>query len=234
MQEPSADTDSHDSSPVHNVDSHTLGAFRRLDRNSETHHDSDPEAGLAEKVLTMDDPGLTAPKDTKAKDCDPSLRGWRMVVQNFTPSYGSSSPSSASKRVSSANTYPSSNSRWFIITMSTGVLSLMLHLLPYNGHWLQVIANIYFVLNLVLFVLFTAISALRYTLYPHLWGSVVKHPHQSLFLATFPVGLATLVNMTVLAVAPRWGHGVAIVAWVFWWIVVVLALATCIHMTYVM
>lgn len=118
--------------------------------------------------------------------------------------------------------------------MSTGVLSIMLHQLPYNGHWLRVISIIFFVTNVVLFVLFTILSILRYTLYPRLFLGVLRHPHQSLFLATFPVGLATLINMIVLVCAPEWGDGMAILAWVLWWIVTVLALTTCVHLTYVM
>lgn len=118
--------------------------------------------------------------------------------------------------------------------MSTGVLSLLLHQLPYNGDWLQIISVIFFVLNLVLFVVFSIITALRYLLYPKLWPAVLRHPHQSLFLATFPVGLATLVNMTVVVCVPVWGHGMATLAWVLWWIVSLLALTTCCHLTFVM
>jgi tellurite resistance protein TehA-like permease len=118
--------------------------------------------------------------------------------------------------------------------MSTGVLSILLHQLPYNGHWLRVLSVIFFVTNLVLFLTFTAISLLRYALYPLLIPAVLKHPHQSLFLATFPVGLATLINMTVLVCAPEWGHGMAILAWVLWWVDGALALMTCFHLTYVL
>ena len=124
--------------------------------------------------------------------------------------------------------------RWFIITMSTGVLSIQLHQLPFSGHWLQVISVIFFILNLVLFLLFTFISCLRYILYPQLIPIVLRHPHQSLFLAAFPIGLATLINMIVLVCVPAWGQGLATVAWVLWWIVSVLALVTCFHLTFVM
>ncbi|KAH7330538.1 C4-dicarboxylate transporter/malic acid transport protein-like protein [Rhexocercosporidium sp. MPI-PUGE-AT-0058] len=139
---------------------------------------------------------------------NPKESGFQMIVRNFTPS-------------------------WFIITMSTGILSIILHQLPYNGDWLQIISVIFFVLNLVLFLLFTAISLLRYTLYPRIFPIVLRHPHQSLFLATFPVGFATLINMTVLVCVPVWGHGMATLAWVLWWIDTVLALTACFHLTYV-
>lgn len=118
--------------------------------------------------------------------------------------------------------------------MSTGVISILLHQLPYNGHWLRVISVIFFVLNLCLFLLFTFISCLRYALFPQIFPAVLRHPHQSLFLATFPVGLATLINMVVLVCAPEWGHGMAILAWVLWWIDTVLSLTTCFHLTLVM
>lgn len=118
--------------------------------------------------------------------------------------------------------------------MSTGVVSILLHQLPYNGDWLQIISTIFFVLNLALFLLFTVISCLRYFLYPEIFSAVLRHPHQSLFLATFPVGLATLINMIVLVCAPVWGHGMALFAWILWWIDSVLALTTCFHLTLVM
>jgi tellurite resistance protein TehA-like permease len=118
--------------------------------------------------------------------------------------------------------------------MSTGVVSILLHQLPYNGHWLQIISVIFFIFNICIFVLFSIISCLRYSFYPKIFLVVLRHPHQSLFLATFPIGLATIINMIVLVCVPVWGHGMATLAWVLWWIVSVLALTSCFHLTYVM
>lgn len=110
----------------------------------------------------------------------------------------------------------------------------MLHQIPYHAHWLNIVSEIFFVLNVVLFLLFTMISVLRYTMFPQLILVVLHHPHQSLFLAAFPVGLATIINMIVLVCVPAWGKGLAILAWTLWWIDSVLALATCFHLTWVM
>jgi tellurite resistance protein TehA-like permease len=118
--------------------------------------------------------------------------------------------------------------------MSTGVTSIMIHQLPYHAHWLNIISDIFFVLNIVLFLMFLFISVLRYTMYPQLIPAVLSHPHQSLFLATFPVGLSTLINMIVLVCVPAWGQGMAIFAWVLWWIASVLAVVVCFHLTWVM
>lgn len=118
--------------------------------------------------------------------------------------------------------------------MSTGALSIMLHQIPFHAHWLDIVSEIVFVLNIILFLLFALISVLRYTMYPELFLAVLRHPHQSLFLATFPVGLATLINMIVLVCVHPWGRGMAIFAWILWWIDSVLAVIACFHLTWVM
>jgi tellurite resistance protein TehA-like permease len=118
--------------------------------------------------------------------------------------------------------------------MSTGALSIMLHQIPFHAYWLDIVSEIAFVLNIVIFLFFTIISVSRYTMYPHLFPAVLRHPHQSLFLATFPVGLATIINMIVLVCVRPWGQGMAIFAWVLWWIDSVLAIAACFHLTWVM
>ena len=118
--------------------------------------------------------------------------------------------------------------------MSTGVLALVFKAIPppYDAHWLRIVADIFFVLNIGIFLLFVFITTIRYVLYPELLQRVVRHPHQSLFLATAPVGLATIINMIALVCAPAWGQGWAIFAWVLWWIDCLLALGTCFHLSF--
>ena len=118
--------------------------------------------------------------------------------------------------------------------MSTGVLSVLLHQLPFNGRWLEIISFIFFALDVALFLLFTAVSALRYIRHPYIFPAVLRHPHQSLFLAAFPISLAVLINMIVIVCVPPWGLGMAIFAWVLWWVDSVLALLSCFQLTFVM
>jgi hypothetical protein len=40
--------------------------------------------------------------------------------------------------------------------------------------------------------------------------------------------------MITLVCAPVWGHGMATFAWVLWWMDSLLALTSCLHLTYVM
>ena len=136
-------------------------------------------------------------------------RGWRRIIRNFTPS-------------------------WFSVTMGTGVTSILLFNLPYNGTWLHYIAYIIFVLNVVLFVTFFLISLLRYTLYPKIWRAMIRHPAQSLFLGCFPMGLATIINMICFVCVPQWGGNWWLLAWALWWIDVALAVSTCCYLPFAM
>ena len=139
---------------------------------------------------------------------DRSKSGWRHVVLNFTPS-------------------------WFSVTMGTGIVSILLHNLPYNARWLYWMSIIIFCLNVALFVSFLAISVLRYLLFRRLFGFMIRHPVQSLFIGTLPMGLATIVNMVVFVCVPAWGPWVPAFAWTLWWIDAVISAATCFYLPFV-
>jgi tellurite resistance protein TehA-like permease len=124
--------------------------------------------------------------------------------------------------------------RWFSVTMSTGIVSILLHSLPYNAKWLYWISVVVFVVNVALFVIFTCISVIRYTMYPEIWGAMIRHPTQSLFLGTFPMGFATIVNMVVFVCVPSWGPWTTTLAGTMWWIDVVVSTAICFYMPFVM
>jgi len=152
---------------------------------------------------------LTPPELAKLlADLEKTRHGWRRIVTNFTPS-------------------------WFAVTMGTGIVSILLHDLPYNGDWLYWLSVIVFALNVGLFVTFTAISMLRYTLYPSIWSAMLNHPVQSLFLGTFPMGLATIINMMCKVCVPAWGDWVINFAWALWWFDVVVALATNLYLPFI-
>lgn len=113
--------------------------------------------------------------------------------------------------------------------MGTGMVSVLLNTLPYNGRWLYWISVVIFAVNVFLFVAGCVISLLRYTLYPRTFRAMIAHPVQSRFLGTFPMGLAMIVNMFCHVCVPAWGDWARIFAWVLWiidaWISVVTALS---------
>lgn len=89
--------------------------------------------------------------------------------------------------------------------MGTGIASILLNTLPYNGAWLYYLSIIIFVLNALLFSAFCVMTALRYMLYPKIFTAMIRHPVQSMFLGTFPMGLVTIINMFVFVCVPAWG-----------------------------
>ena len=89
--------------------------------------------------------------------------------------------------------------------MGTGIVSILIHNLPYNGIWLYWISVVLFALNVSIFVTFLFLSIVRYSIYPDIWVAMIRHPAQSLFLGTFPMGLATIINMIVFVCVPAWG-----------------------------
>ena len=100
--------------------------------------------------------------------------------------------------------------------MGTGITSILLHNLPYNGVWIYWLSVVIFALNVLLFSLGFIISVLRYALYPEIIKVMITHPVQSMFIGTFPMGLATIINMIVLVCVPAWGEWAKYLAWGLW------------------
>jgi tellurite resistance protein TehA-like permease len=111
--------------------------------------------------------------------------------------------------------------------MGTGIVSILLHIAPHRFTGQTVISTVVYVFNIVLFVAFLTLSIARYTLWPWVWWRMLYHPAQSLFLGTFPMALATIINATVLIAVPAYGYWAVELSWALWWIDVALSIATC-------
>jgi tellurite resistance protein TehA-like permease len=72
----------------------------------------------------------------------------------------------------------------------------------------------------------------RYTIWPKMLPLMLYHPSQALFLGTFAMGFATIVNMCALSLAPAWGFKFAIFTWVLWWIDSVISVVICIGLPF--
>ncbi|KAL1735596.1 voltage-dependent anion channel [Schizophyllum commune] len=123
--------------------------------------------------------------------------------------------------------------------MGTGAISILFHAWPYGtgGSALNFFTLIFFGLNIVLFLTFCMISAIRYFRYPGLWTIMVHHPVQSLFLGTFPMGAATILNIAVNTVNETYGvggKGLLYFLWACWWADVFTSIACCFLMIHVM
>lgn len=127
-------------------------------------------------------------------------QGWRRVVRNFSPS-------------------------WFSTTMGTGIVANLLFAIPFHASWLYWLSVVFFGLNTILFFLAFAVSSLRYTLYPEIWSVMIRDPNNSLFLATVPMGFATMIEMWVNVCIPSWGPWAIDFAWILWMIDSIVAAA---------
>ncbi|KAJ5815793.1 hypothetical protein N7447_008026 [Penicillium robsamsonii] len=135
--------------------------------------------------------------------------GWRRIVRNFSPS-------------------------WFAITMGTGIVSVLMISVPFDAPVLYYLSIVFFLLNIVFFILASVTSVLRYTLYPEIWNVMIQDPINSLFLATIPMGFATLIEMWVFVCVPVWGEWAKTVVWVLWMIDVVAAASVTLSMSFIL
>jgi tellurite resistance protein TehA-like permease len=110
--------------------------------------------------------------------------------------------------------------------MGTGIVAILLGTITFHSPILYYLSLIFFVLNIILFVLASIVSILRYTLYPEIWGVMIRDPVNSLFLSTIPMGFATLINMWILICVPAWGDWAKTATLVFWIIDTVASVTT--------
>lgn len=78
---------------------------------------------------------------------------------------------------------------WFAATMGTGVLALALAQLPVSTPGLHALAEGLWLLNIGLFVLFTAMYAARWVMFFDEARRIFGHSTVSMFLAPFPWAL---------------------------------------------
>ncbi|RMJ22742.1 transporter [Aspergillus sp. HF37] len=111
--------------------------------------------------------------------------------------------------------------------MGTGIVAILLGSIPFESVVLYYLSIVFFVANAALFAMALGMSILRYSLYPEIWSVMVRDPTNSLFLATCPMGFATLIEMWVLICVPAWGDWARTLAWALWIVdAVAAALAT--------
>lgn len=111
--------------------------------------------------------------------------------------------------------------------MGTGIVANLLISIPFKHPFLYYASIVFFLLNVCLFTMALGMSVLRYTLYPEIWRVMIRDPTNSLFLATCPMGFATLIEMWASICVPLWGDWAATFVWSLWIVdVVAAALAT--------
>lgn len=128
---------------------------------------------------------------------------------------------------------------WFAVNMGTGVIGALFHSFPYGGESrvMNGFALAFFFLNIILFIIFLVLSTACYIMFPRIWGSMLHHPVQSLYLGCFPMGADTLITVGIVVVSQYWGFGgttFVYVLWGFWWLDAVLSFLCCFGLIYIM
>ncbi|KAF5620585.1 Malic acid transport [Fusarium tjaetaba] len=83
---------------------------------------------------------------------------------------------------------------WFPCTMSTGGLANLLNEQPYTFTGLKTIGKIFFILNIILFLTFTALIAARFAMKPRAFPTSLHHPSESFFFGAFWVSIALILT----------------------------------------
>lgn len=110
---------------------------------------------------------------------------------------------------------------WFLYCMNAGIIAIVLHQLPYQFDGLGILSVIAFMVELVLFVIFSLIFLARFAMFGKQAFHEITGDIQDLsFLACWPISWLTLSSLVALIVSTAgWGgHAFSIVAYVMWWI----------------
>jgi len=117
----------------------------------------------------------------------------------------------------------------FEITMSTGAISILLAQQPYTFHGLQTIGKVFFIIDLVLFVLNCVMITTRFLLHDNPWKALKRslhHPHESFFFGAFWVSVNLIIYSAQMYGAPGERPWLAKALEICFWIYVGCALIT--------
>lgn len=113
---------------------------------------------------------------------------------------------------------------WFAMTMGTGIVYLVLQLLPFQFAGQHRLAEGLWIVDSLLFAMFALLFVARLVCHPETIKPMLHHPVQSMFLGTIPMGLIPIVNGMSLF-GPAWfgTHALAI-ALTMWYLDAALAM----------
>ncbi|QYE34450.1 TDT family transporter [Polymorphobacter sp. PAMC 29334] len=123
---------------------------------------------------------------------------------------------------------------WFAATMGTGILALMLAQFPFAVPGLRGIGQGLWLLDIVLFIVFSGLYAARWIMFGSEARRIFGHSIVSMFIGTIPMGLATIINGLLAFGLPLWGPGVVPVAEALWWLDIALAVVIGVGIPYLM
>jgi C4-dicarboxylate transporter/malic acid transport protein len=114
---------------------------------------------------------------------------------------------------------------WFTATMGTGILALAINQYPLAIPGLHAIGEVLWLVNILLFVTFSALYAARWTMFFDGARRIFGHSVVSMFFGAIPMSLATIVNGFIVFGVPLFGDAALGIAQALLWVDIVLAVA---------
>jgi tellurite resistance protein TehA-like permease len=118
--------------------------------------------------------------------------------------------------------------------MSTGSLASVIAQTPNQFAGLQTIGKLFFIVDLVLFVVFNALLCSRFIIAPRKWCASLHHPVEGLFFGTYWVSIALILNCVQLYGVSSSGPWLVKACEVLFWLYCALVLLVAIFQYYVL
>lgn len=173
--------------------------------------DQDLEAGNVnnESAIIDDDvsPDESAPDLPALDGASSSRTGWR-------------SASASEKNTKPLGLYQRSlrvTWQWFAVNMSTGAMASLLGQIPFRFNGIRTIGEIFYIINLVTFLLFLTLIIARFIRKPRALPTSLHHPSESFFFGGFWVAVALLLNGIQTYGVPRSGPWLVAALRVLFW-----------------
>lgn len=128
------------------------------------------------------------------------------------------------------NTLENFSPNWFVIPMNTGILGILMHLLPYEFRGLFVLSTIMYLAALTFFVIICSMTIMRWILYTKaVQQKAAASIDEISYLGAAPIAFLTITSLTGLIVSNAYwgGHAWSIVAYVMWWFGMAWMFITC-------
>lgn len=107
---------------------------------------------------------------------------------------------------------------WFACTMSTGSIAVIIAQQPFTFAGLKTIGKIFFILDIVLFITFTACISIRFIKNPSALGRSLYHPQESFFFGCWWVSVGLLLNCIQVYAVPVCGPWLVAALEVLFWL----------------
>lgn len=112
--------------------------------------------------------------------------------------------------------------------MDTGIISIIMNILPWQFNGLGILSTIMFVFNLVLFTVFAILAIARLFKFPrHVKSESLNQLEEISYQGAPAIAYLTLVAQVSLTCSTAWGFRLTVLAYVLWWIALVWTVTLC-------